>query len=278
MKENKKLWILIPFYAFIFVFVILPLFYMFVLSFREQDGIWSMSNTFSFHNYVDILNPVYLETFKQSFKLAFATTFFVCLIGYPFGYFTARLHDKKKKIVLFLLILPFWINSLIRLFGWMTFFRTGGVLDKVLMGIGVIDESLRLSYTYPVVVLGMVYMLLPFMVMSIYSSVDKMDWTLVEAAYDLGASKWTAFWTVTFRTTLPGLFVGVILTFVPSMGLFYIADILGGNKVVLVGNVIQDQLLRVHNWPFAAALSVVLMLLTIVMLLLYKKLFGKRLG
>lgn len=278
MKENKKLWILIPFYAFVFVFVLLPLFYMLILSFREQDGIWSMSNSFSLHNYMDILNPVYLETFKQSFKLAFATTFFVGLTGYPFGYFTARLRDKKKKVVLFLLILPFWINSLIRLFGWMTFFRTGGVLDKILMGLGIIDESLKLSYTYPVVVLGMVYMLLPFMVMSIYSSVDKMDWTLVEAAQDLGASKWTAFWTVTFRSTLPGLFVGAILTFVPSMGLFYIADILGGNKVVLVGNVIQDQLLRVHNWPFAAALSVVLMIMTILMLLLYKKLFGKRLG
>lgn len=278
MKDNKKLFILIPFYAFVFIFVLLPLFYMIVLSFREQDGIWSMSNTFSFDNYLNILNPVYLETFKQSFKLAFATTFFVALIGYPFGYFTARLRGRKKKVVLFLLILPFWINSLIRLFGWMTFFRTGGVLDKVLMGMGFIDDSLKLSYTYPMVVLGMVYMLLPFMVLAIYASVDKMDWTLVEAAQDLGASKWTAFWTVTFTTTLPGLFVGAILTFVPSMGLFYIADILGGNKVVLVGNVIQDQLLRVHNWPFAAALSVVLMIMTIIMLLLYKKLFGKRLG
>ena len=277
MKDNKKLFVLVPFYAFIFIFVVLPLFYMVILSFRQQDGIWSVSNSFSLKNYLDIFNPVYLETFKESFKLAFATTFFVGLIGYPFGYLTARLRDRKKKIVLFLLILPFWINSLIRLFGWLIFFRTGGVLDKVLMSMGVIHESLRLSYTYPVVVLGMVYMLLPFMVMSIYSSVDKMDWTLVEAAQDLGASKWTAFWTVTFRATLPGLFVGMILTFVPSMGLFYIADILGGNKVVLVGNVIQDQLLRVHNWPFAAALSVVLMLLTIVMLILYKKLFGEKL-
>ena len=277
LKDKRKLFILVPFYMFVFVFVLMPLFYMFILSFREQDGLWSLSDSFSFKNYLNILNPVYMETFSQSFKLAFASTFFVCIIGYPFGYFTAKLKDRKKKAVLFLLILPFWINSLIRLYGWMIFFRTGGVLDRVLMSMSFISEPLKWLYSYPVVVLGMVYMLLPFMVMSVYSVVEKMDWSHVEAARNLGASEWTAFRTITFRETLPGLFTGIILTFVPSMGLFYIADILGGNKVVLVGNVIQDQLLRVHNWPFAASLSVVLMLLTIIMLILYKKMFGEKL-
>jgi spermidine/putrescine transport system permease protein len=133
------------------------------------------------------------------------------------------------------------------------------------------DEPLKLLYTYPAVVVGMVYALLPFMILSVYSSVEKMDWTLVEAARDLGASPARAFFTITLRVTMPGLMTGVILTFVPSMGLFFIADILGGNKIVLLGNVIQEQLMKVHDWPFAAALSVILMAMTSVMIWIYRR-------
>ncbi|MEI3249378.1 MAG: ABC transporter permease [Faecalibacterium sp.] len=117
----------------------------------------------------------------------------------------------------------------------------------------------------------MIYVLLPFMILSVYSSAEKLDWSLVEAARDLGASKTKAFWTVSFKLTLPGLLSGVILTFIPSMGLFFIADILGGNKVVLVGSLIQDQMTRGNNWPFAAALAVILMVLTTLMILVYRK-------
>ena len=126
-------------------------------------------------------------------------------------------------------------------------------------------------YTYPAVVIGMVYALVPFMILAVYSSAEKMDWSLVEAARDLGASAPRAFFTITFKLTLPGLLSGVILTFIPSMGLFFIADILGGNKVVLVGSLIQDQLNQAHNWPFAAALSVVLMALTSLMIWFYRR-------
>ena len=129
-------------------------------------------------------------------------------------------------------------------------------LDKLLMGLGLTDSPLKLLYTYPAVVVGMVYALLQFMILAVYSSAEKMDWSLVEAARDLGATPLKAFLTVTLKLTLPGLLSGVILTFIPSMGLFFIADILGGNKVVLVGSLIQDQLMKAHNWPFAAAPSV----------------------
>ena len=135
----------------------------------------------------------------------------------------------------------------------------------------VYDSPLKLLYTYPAVVVGMVYALLQFMILAVYSSAEKMDWSLVEAARDLGATPLKAFLTVTLKLTLPGLLSGVILTFIPSMGLFFIADILGGNKVVLVGSLIQDQLMKAHNWPFAAALSVVLMILTSLMISLYKR-------
>ena len=165
----------------------------------------------------------------------------------------------------------FWTNSLIRLYGWIIVLRSGGTLDKVLMALHLTQRPLKLLYTYPAVVVGMVYALLQFMILAVYSSAEKMDWSLVEAARDLGASPAQAFFTVTLKLTMPGLLSGVILTFIPSMGLFFIADILGGNKVVLVGSLIQDQLLQAHNWPFAAALSVVLMLLTSLMIGLYKR-------
>ena len=174
------------------------------------------------------------------------------------------------------LMVPFWTNSLIRLYGWIIIFRANGTLDQFLMGLHITDSPLKLLYTYPAVVVGMVYALLQFMIFAVYSSAEKMDWSLVEAARDLGASPAKAFFTVTLKLTLPGLLSGIILTFIPSMGLFFIADILGGNKVVLVGSLIQDQLVKAHNTPFAAALAVVLMIMTTLMIALYRKISGVR--
>ena len=245
--------------------------YMVVLSFMTKAEGWGVVSTFTFDNYKNILEPVYLKTFTESLKLAFTTTFFVVLIGYPFGYFMAKLSPGGKKIMMLLLMIPFWTSSLIRLYGWIIIFRANGTLDFLLMGVGLTDSPLKLLYTYPAVVVGMIYALVQFMILAIYSSAEKMDWSLVEAARDLGASPVKAFLSVTFKLTLPGLMSGIILTFVPSMGLFFIADILGGNKVVLVGSLIQDQLMKAHNWPFAAALAVILMLMTTLMIALYKK-------
>ena len=168
----------------------------------------------------------------------------------------------------------FLTSALIRLYGWIIVFRSNGVLDKLLMGLHITDAPLKLLYSYPAVVVGMVYSLLPFMILAVYSSAEKLDFTLVEASRDLGASACKAFWTVSFPLTLPGLLSGVVLSFIPSMGLFFIADILGGNKIVLVGSVIQEQLTKGRNQPFAAALSAVLMILTSLMISLYKKLTG----
>ena len=218
-----------------------------------------------------ILEPVYLDTFVQSFQLAITSTVFITLIGYPFGYFMAKLPAGGKKKAMLLLMLPFWVNSLIRLYGWIIILQKKGVLNFVLKKLGLIEKPLKIMYSYPAIIIGMIYVLLPFMILSVYSSAEKLDWSLVEAARDLGAGKAKAFWTVSFKLTLPGLLSGVILTFIPSMGLFFIADILGGNKVVLVGSLIQDQMTRGNNWPFAAALAVIMMILTTLMILLYRK-------
>ncbi len=274
MKKKKWIYLtLVPIYAFTILFVVLPLVYMVILSFMSRAQVWGVTADFTLNNYKRILEPLYLHTFTESLKLALLSTVVIVLLGYPFGYYMAQLPAKWKQRVMLLLMIPFWTSSLMRLYGWIIIFRSNGVLDTILMKLHIIKSPLKLLYSYPAVTVGMVYALVPFMILSVYSSVEKMDWNLVEAAKDLGATGTRAFWTVTMPLTMPGLMSGVILTFIPSMGLFFIADILGGNKIVLVGSLIQEQLTKGRNLPFAAALSVVLMLLTTLLLRLYKRLF-----
>ncbi|NLA71469.1 MAG: ABC transporter permease [Clostridiaceae bacterium] len=270
-RNGLSLLSIMPLYLFTIVFVAGPLIYLLVLSFLTRAEVWGVVNKFTLDNYRNILDPIYLKTFAESFKLAILSTSLVVLIGYPFGYFMAKLSAAWKRYMMLLIMIPFWISSLIRLYGWIIIFRANGTLDGILMGIGITSAPLKLLYTYPAVVVGMVYALVPFMIFAVYSSAEKLDWSMVEAARDLGATRWKAFTTVSLKMTLPGLLSGIVLTFIPSMGLFFIADLLGGNKIVLVGNLIQEQLMKAHNWPFAAALSVVLMVLTSLMIFLYRR-------
>ena len=273
-RHGGNICFLAPLYLFTVVFLIGPFAYMLILSFLTRAETWGIINVFTVDNYLKILKPIYLNTFRESVRLALLVTALIVVVGYPYGYYMAKLPPRKRSLMLMLVMVPFYTSSLMRLYGWMIVFRANGILDKLLMALRVIDRPLKLLYTYPAVVVGMVYALLPFMILSVYSSVEKMDWSLVEAARDIGANPGKAFFTVTWRLTMPGLMTGVILTFVPSMGLFFIADILGGNKIVLVGSVIQEQLMKVHDWPFAAALSVILMLMMTLMILLYRKITG----
>jgi spermidine/putrescine transport system permease protein len=274
--KHKNAALLAPLYLFTIIFLVGPFAYMLVLSFLTRAETWGIVNDFTLRNYAKLLEPVYLNTLIESLKLALLVTVLVIALGYPFGYFMVKLPPKKRGLMLMLVMAPFYTSSLLRLYGWIIIFRANGILDKLLMSIGLTQEPLKLLYTYPAVVVGMVYGLLPFMMLAVYSSVEKMDWTLVEASRDLGASPFKAFLTVTLKLTMPGLLTGVILTFVPSMGLFFIADILGGNKIVLLGNVIQEQLMKVHDWPFAAALAVILMAMTSLLIWLYRRVSGAR--
>lgn len=271
-KKNRWGLCVLPLYLFTLMFVLGPLIYMVAISFARNNGdSYGFQWIFTLENYQRMLDPVYLECFAQSFQLAFTTTLLVALLGYPFGYFMAKLSAKGKKRMMFLIMVPFWTNSLLRLYGWIIILQAKGPLNNLLKSLGLIEKPLKILYSYPAVLIGMVYALLPFMILAVYSSVEKMDWSLVEAARDLGASPVRTFLTVTLKLTLPGLLSGVILTFVPSMGLFFISDILGGNKIVLVGSLIQDQLTRGSNWPFAAALALILMVMTSVMIFLYRR-------
>lgn len=274
MKKKRSFGLfltVLPLYFFTLCFVLGPLLYMIALSFATRGDGSSVVWNFTLDNYRKIGEPVYLQSFVQSFQLAFTSTGLIILLGYPFGYYMAKLSPKWKKRMMLLIMVPFWTSSLIRIYGWIIILQAKGVLNGILMKLGILEEPLKILYSYPAVVIGMIYALLPFLVLAVYSSAEKMDWSLLEAARDLGANGIQAFFTVTFKLTLPGLLTGIILTFIPSMGLFFIADILGGNKIVLVGSVIQDQLTRGSNWPFAAALAVVLMVLTSLMILVYRK-------
>lgn len=264
-----------PMIVWTLVFVGATILYIVVLSFlkRDPDGfgvIWE----FTLENYAKLFDANYAKVFWNTIVLGIHTTVLCVLIGYPFGYLMARASERWRTILMLLVIVPFWTNALIRVYGWRILLVGNGPINSALMALGLIDKPLKLLNTHGAMLLGMVYALLPFMIFAVYSSAEKLDWSLIEAARDLGASRMKAFLTVTLKLTLPGLLSGVILTFIPSMGLFFIADILGGNKVVLVGSLIQDQLMKAHNWPFAAALAVILTILTSVMIGLYRKVSG----
>lgn len=273
-KRSKRspAWLMVaPLYVFTLVFVFLPLVYIVVLSFLRRDALWGVTGEATLDNYRMMFDPVYLRTFLDSLRLAFSTTVVTTLLGYPFGYFMARQPAGRRKILMLLVVVPFWTNALVRIYGWMIILRTRGVLNNALIGLGIIDTPVKILYTYSAVLIGMVYSLLPFMILPVYNSVEKMDWSLVEASRDLGANSVEAFFTVTLKLTLPGVLSGFVLVFVPSIGLFFISDLLGGGKIMLVGNLIKNQLLEARNWPFGAALAVVMMLMTLLIIYLYRK-------
>lgn len=268
---KKFSWAAVPLYLFTVFFVLLPLVYVLALSFMTRNVTWGVDAEFTLENYKMIFDPVYLKTFGVSLEIAFLTTLITAFIGYPFGYFMAKLTPKYRNIAMMLVIIPFWTNALIRIYGWMIILRPQGLLNNALIGIGLLQEPVQILYTLSAVVLGMVYSLLPFMILSVYSSALKLDPTLVDASRDLGANRFKAFWTVSFQLTMPGLLSGFVFVFVPSVGLFFISDLMGGGKIMLLGNLIENQLVQARNMPFGAALAIVMMAMTLLIIWLYRR-------
>lgn len=269
--KNKNIWLMVlPLYLFTVFLVMGPMVYGLLLSFWSRGAGMQIDYKFTLENYKRIWE--YKDTIGLSLKVAVTTTLITTLVGYPFGYFMSRLNTKLKNGMVFLVILPFWTNSLLRLSGITIILKADGILEKLLKALGLIDESLGLMFNYGTVILGMVYMLLPMMILSVYNAMEKMDWELVLAAYDLGAGKLKAFMTITFKLTIKGLVSGVILTFIPSMGLFFVAERLGGNKIYLIGNLIKDQITNARHIPFAAALAVGLAFISMIVVVILKTL------
>lgn len=265
----------LPMVLWAFVFVGVSLLYIIGLSFLKRGDGFQVTGPISLDNYARLSSPTYLRSLIQSMRLAAMTTLVCLLLGYPFAYFIAKSSPRVRAWLLVLLIAPFWTNALIRIYGWKILFYANGPLNTLLLRLGLIGRPLKLLYTEFSVLTGMVYGMIPFFVLPVYASVERMDWTMVEASRDLGASPFKAFLTVTIPMTLPGLMAGLVLTFIPSIGLFFISDLLGGSNTALLGNLIQNELLKSHDLPFAATLSVMLLMMTGAVLMIYRRLGGK---
>lgn len=251
------------------LFVFLPNLMIIGTSFLTRDDANLVQMVFTLDNYTRLFDPLYGQVMLHSLNMAAIATLCCLLLGYPFAFILARLPQRVRPLLLFLLIVPFWTNSLIRIYGLKLFLSTRGYLNEFLMWAGIIDTPLRIMYTSGAVVLGLVYILLPFMVMPLYSSLEKLDKSCLEAARDLGASKLQTFIRIIIPLTMPGIIAGCLLVLLPAMGLFYVADLMGGAKNLLIGNVIKSQLLNIRDWPFGAATSICLTLVMGLMLWIY---------
>ncbi|ARV72611.1 spermidine/putrescine ABC transporter permease PotB [Vibrio campbellii] len=251
------------------LFVLVPNIMIIGTSFLTRDEANLIELTFTFNNYLRLLDPLYAKVLMHSFYMAIIATLLCLVIGYPFAYIVAKMPEKWRPFMLFLVIVPFWTNSLIRTYGLKIVLGTQGILNKSLMAMEIIDKPMRLMYTETAVMIGLVYILLPFMILPLYSAIEKLDNTYIEAAKDLGANKFQTITKVILPLTMPGIIGGCLLVLLPALGMFYISDLLGGAKNLLIGNVIKSQVLNARDWPFGAATSIALTFAMAVMLYAY---------
>ena len=269
-----------PTLFWLIVFLLVPLALIVVISFGARGTYGNVEYTFHLDNYTRLLNTEYLDILWASIWIALLTTLFCLLAGYPLAYFIARSHVRRRSLLIFLVLIPFWTNFLIRIYAWMIILRSEGVLSAIMNALGLMQgpgqwlfEQIQL-YTPGAVLVGMVYEFIPFMILPLYTSLEKLDPALLEAAADLGARPWRAFLRVTLPLSLPGIIAGSILVFIPALGMFVVPDLMGGAKTVLVGNLIRNQFFTARDWPFGSAASMVLMILTLVVTLIYTRFFG----
>jgi spermidine/putrescine transport system permease protein len=258
-----------PILGYLLLLVGIPLLLVVILSFLSRDSLGNIIFEFTPDNYRKMLDPVYLRVFLNSFSLALFTGVITLLVGYPVAYFTAGLDNKRRSLVILLIMMPFWISSLLRTYGWIILLGKEGLINNILMFFKIIDQPLNMMYKFGTVLTGTAYMLVPFMIISIYNSVDKLDRSLLEASYDLGGGKWKTFFNITLPLTIPGIARGFTLVFIPALGLYYISDLLGGGNTMFLGNLINNMATRGRNRPLASAFAVVMILLVILVLFIY---------
>ena len=244
------------------------------LSFLTNDAYGGVEYKFTLSNYLTVFDYTYLGILLKSSVIALITTFICVIISYPFSIFLMDKSEKTRNFLIKMVMIPFLTNSLIRTYGWIVILRKNGVINTFLTGANIIKNPLSLMYNSYGIIIGMVYTLLPFMILPIYASVSKIDRTLIEAAKDLGASKWQVFKRIYLPLTISGLFNGSLMVFIPAIGYFFISDILGGGKIMIIGNLIKNQFLTARNWPLGSALSIFLILITFLLIRIYKKIGG----
>lgn len=257
-------------WAWLGAFALLPALALLLVSVLDKSDVEFFIPVLTLHNYEELLGPVFLKVLWDSLRLALLATLVCLLVGYPFAYNVARARPKWRPWLLLLIIIPFWTNSLIRTYALILIIGAQGMVNKALLALGIIHEPFAMLYTDFAVFVGLTYTLLPFMVLPLYASIEKLDPNLGDAAKDLGAGSLRAFWYITLPLTLPGVVAGCMLVFLPSLGMFYVPEILGGAKNMLLGTFIKNQFLVANNWPLGAAASTVLTLLLIVLAVVYR--------
>ena len=265
--RTVTLWLI---WGWLLIFALLPNILVIAVSFLTRDSSAFISLPVSIDSYIRMIDPLYFGVFIHSLWMAGITTIICFLLGYPFAWLIAKAKTRWQPLLMMLLILPFWTNSLVRTYALKLLFANNGLINKSLLAVGIIDTPIDILYTQVAVIAGLTYLLFPFMVLPLYAVFTDLRNDMLLASQDLGASKTQTFWHIILPLTTPGIISGVLLVLLPAMGMFYVADILGGSRNLLVGNIIKNQFLDARDWPFGAAASVLLTLAMAVLLLAYR--------
>ena len=258
------------------VFFVIPLLFIVVVSFSTRGEVGNIVYKFTLSNYIKLLNPLYINIFFKSILIAIYTTVLCLLLGYPFAFIIANVNKKFKPLLLLLIILPFWTNSLVRTYAMIVLLRTEGIINTVLLHLHIINIPLNLMYNNTAVMIGMLYMMFPFMVLPLYTSIEKLDKRVLDAASDLGARPFYKFLKITLPLTKGGIVSGSILVFIPTLGLFFVTDLMGGSKVILMSNLIKNQFLTARDWPFGSAISVILIIVMLSVIIYNSRVSGTK--
>lgn len=270
-KKLQLAFLMLPGTLWLWLFFNLPLLIVLFISFVERGraGGIKIPPVYTLASYHQFFDPLYLGIFGHSVRIALVVTFWCLLVSYPLAYYIARRDERLRNTLILLVMIPFWTNFLVRTYALKQVLATEGILNFVLMNLKLVSEPLSLLFNETAVVIGLVYGYLPFAVLPLYASIEKFNFSLMEAAADLGASPARAFWRVMLPQTLPGVVAALVLVFVPVVGAFITPDIMGGGKVEMIGTLINRQFGVARNWPFGSAISFVLMLLVLVGVIAY---------
>lgn len=272
-KKGKRLAVLAsvgPYAAETLLLVVLPLLYVCLMSIMTRPSYGGVEFTVSFNGYKALFEKAYLVAIWNSVRMSLVSTVIILLVSYPMAYMLSRCSRRVASNLIILMMIPYFTNSLIRLYSYITLFNTKGILTGILTRLRM-TWSADFLYSESAVVLGLVYVCIPYAVLPMYSSIERLDKALLEASYDLGAGRVKTFFRITLPMTMPGVYAAAIISFVPSIGNYFVADVLGGSKTLLIGNLIKDQFMSSRNWPLGSALSVFLIAGTMILVYLYAR-------
>jgi spermidine/putrescine transport system permease protein len=281
-EQRGRFWGLLPAMAIIGIFMVIPMGIVAVYSFLEADSTGGVEAQFSAGAYQQFLfeldlddslifNPGYLRIFGRSFLFALVCTVLCLLIAFPIAYYMSRQPPERKNMLVMLVTIPFWTNLLIRTYCWILLLRDNGIINNVLVATGIVKEPIMVLYTPVAILIGLVYTFLPFMILPMYSTLEKLDIKLLEAAHDLYANRRKMLRRVVIPLAMPGIVAGCLLVFIPALGAFLAPDLLGGGKNLMIGSLIQLQFSSSRNWPFGSAASLILLAIVILALMVYAR-------